>query len=256
MSELKVQELDQKLVVDSRLIAIELGVNHSDWFRNVVIKYQQEIEAEFGVFRFENGKPLKASSGGRPERYAFFTEEQATVLMTYSRNTEQVRKCKRKLVKAFTEAKRIIKEVIPAQNTRIRELELEVELAKQNNYSIDRIALLSQLHGVPTTLVLLGRSHQVLEVEKPTIEVIDKRHNQNVNFVGQTLVQLKDYLQRVYGIKFKSGAEIKRRLEHLGKEDLLSQTPRSVISDYVPRENIDKICQILISGNRQMLLGE
>ena len=81
MSNLPINEKNGVLVVDSRLVARELGVNHGDWFRNVVIKYRQEIEADFGVFRFQNGKPVKASLGGRPEQFAYLTEEQATVLM-------------------------------------------------------------------------------------------------------------------------------------------------------------------------------
>ncbi len=107
MNNLTVRECEGVLVVDSRLVAQELGVNHGDWLRNVVIKYRKELEADFGVFRFENGKPVKGSRGGRPEQFAYLTEEQATVLMTYSRNTEQVRRCKSQLVKAFTEAKKI-----------------------------------------------------------------------------------------------------------------------------------------------------
>ncbi len=42
-------------VVDSRLIAEALGVNHADWFRNVVLKYKDDIEAKFSLLRFENG---------------------------------------------------------------------------------------------------------------------------------------------------------------------------------------------------------
>jgi anti-repressor protein len=98
MSNLTILERNDILVVDSRLVALELGINHGDWFKNVLLKYQQEIEADFGIIGFENGKSLKASHRGRPERFAWLTEEQATVLMTMSRNTEQVRRCKRQLV--------------------------------------------------------------------------------------------------------------------------------------------------------------
>ncbi len=115
MSNLPINEKNGVLVVDSRLVAQELGVNHGDWFRNVVIKYRQEIEADFGVFRFENCKPVKGSRGGRPEQFAYLTEEQAIVLMTYSRNTEQVRSCKRRLVKAFSEAKKILEKTKSTQ---------------------------------------------------------------------------------------------------------------------------------------------
>jgi hypothetical protein len=33
----------------------ELGINHGDWIRNVVAKYQKETEQAFGHLRFENG---------------------------------------------------------------------------------------------------------------------------------------------------------------------------------------------------------
>lgn len=133
MNNLAVEERDKTLVVDSRLVAQELGVKHGDWLRNILIKYQQEIEADFGVIRFENGKPLKGSKGGRPEQYAYLTEEQATVLMTYSRNTEQVRNCKRKLVKAFIEAKKLIssaqtQSILPSAREQLETVELGMNL--------------------------------------------------------------------------------------------------------------------------------
>ena len=55
MSTLSVCEKDGVLVVDSRLIAIELGIKHGDWMRNVVAKYQSQTEQAFGQLRFENG---------------------------------------------------------------------------------------------------------------------------------------------------------------------------------------------------------
>ncbi len=46
MSNLSINKKNGVLLVDSRLVAEELGVNHKDWLRNVVIKYRQEIEAD------------------------------------------------------------------------------------------------------------------------------------------------------------------------------------------------------------------
>lgn len=109
MSDLNVQNIgtdrNAKLVVDSRLIAEVLGIGHGDWIRNVVKKYQSEIEGDFGVIRFENGK---LGEEGRPTVYALLTEDQATCLMTYSKNTDQVRAAKRNLVKSFSKAKDLL----------------------------------------------------------------------------------------------------------------------------------------------------
>ena len=50
------------LLVDSRLIAERLGVGYSDWYRNIILKYQAETEQAFGQLRFENGT-VKSSVG-------------------------------------------------------------------------------------------------------------------------------------------------------------------------------------------------
>lgn len=128
MAELSVFEHDDGfLVVDSRLVADRLGVSHSDWIQNVVRKYQAASEQAFGVIRFENGKPQPGTKGGRPEVFAWLTEEQATFYMTLSRNTPEVVQCKVELVQKFTEAKRLLRQrhgfVEPHTTIYIRRLE-------------------------------------------------------------------------------------------------------------------------------------
>ncbi len=103
-------------------------------------------------------------------------------------------------------------------------------------------------------MALLGRSEGFVEVEKPTIEIIDDKHN--VSFKGQTLKQVKDYLKKRYGLNFKSGAQIKCYLEQLGQAGLIAQTKRSILSDYIPEENLEEVYRILTGGNRQLFLGE
>lgn len=132
MTILSVIERDGVLVVDSRLIAQQLGIEHESFIRNLK-KYQTRIESRFGVIRFEIGKPAVGSKGGRPQDYALLTEPQATGLMTLSKNTEQVVECKLELVEAFEKAKQVIKEVIPTQFQELERIKLELQLiqAKQ-----------------------------------------------------------------------------------------------------------------------------
>ena len=96
------------LVVDSRLITEVLGVGHGPWMTNVVKKYQSEIEEDFGAIHFKNGFNGVGSNGGKAEVYALLSEDQATCLMTYSKNTDQVRAAKRNLVKSFAKAKDLL----------------------------------------------------------------------------------------------------------------------------------------------------
>jgi phage regulator Rha-like protein len=92
------------LIVDSRLIAERLGIEHESFLRTLDI-YQTQIESAFGILRFEIGK---ITGRGRPQKYALLTEEQATFLMTLSRNTPEVIQCKIDLVVAFSRAKDLL----------------------------------------------------------------------------------------------------------------------------------------------------
>lgn len=57
----------------------------------------------FGVLGFQIHKPDKGTLGGRPEKIYHLNEQQATLLITYLRNTEPVKQFKSDLVKAFFE---------------------------------------------------------------------------------------------------------------------------------------------------------
>lgn len=107
---MQVQTVNETLVVDSREVAEVLGVGHSDWMRNVIKKYQCEIEADFGHLRFENGTVTNSVGAVNTVIYCFLTEDQATYLMTLSKNTDEVRAAKRHLVKSFSEAKKLLEE--------------------------------------------------------------------------------------------------------------------------------------------------
>lgn len=65
-------------------------------------EHKHEFE-KFGVLGFEIHKPDKGTLGGRPEKYYHLNEQQATLLITFLRNTEPVLKFKTDLVNAFFE---------------------------------------------------------------------------------------------------------------------------------------------------------
>lgn len=96
-------------IIDSRIIASRLNVNHSDWLQNVILKYQPEIEEEFGKIEFSVLK-TENLKGGRPERIAYLTEGQAYYIASLSKNTQPVKKIKALLVKSFLLAREWYKE--------------------------------------------------------------------------------------------------------------------------------------------------
>ena len=125
MSNLNVTKYKGALVVDSRLIAQELDIKHKN-FLATLNKYIDEIETDWGQVAFETETVINSVGASNCVKYALLTEQQATLLMTYSRNTFQVRQCKRQLVKAFDKAKEIQSSEL---NLRITELENKLETA-------------------------------------------------------------------------------------------------------------------------------
>lgn len=172
MSNLTVIEFDGVLVVDSRLIAERLGVEHES-FMKTLKKHLLQAEQAFGVIRFEIGKPQLGTKGGRPEVFAWLTEEQATFYMTLSRNTLEVVQCKVELVNAFFKAKQII----PAQSQEIERLKLELELAQTQERLMQTTNAIATMHGSGMVALILGKPEAVItktEVVEKTV-LVDER---------------------------------------------------------------------------------
>lgn len=93
------------LVVDSRLIAQQLGIEHKS-FMETIRKFQTQAGQAFGILPFQTGE---IKGRGQPEKYALLSEDMATFYMSLSRNTAEVVQCKIELVKAFSKAKELLK---------------------------------------------------------------------------------------------------------------------------------------------------
>lgn len=110
MTYITVQTVNSQLVVDSRLIAQELGITHKA-LKETARNYKEDLE-ELGTFAVTTAE----SNFGRPETFYYLNEDQATYLMTLSNNTPQVRAAKLQLVKAFRAAKDALQQaMVPAQ---------------------------------------------------------------------------------------------------------------------------------------------
>jgi phage regulator Rha-like protein len=130
MSNLTVIKIDDSLVVDSRLIAEDLGIKHKNLFQNIR-NHQTAIEY-FGQLRFKNETVYNSVGAGNEVAFCYLNEEQATFVMTLSRNTPKVIKCKQNLVRAFSDAKKVIKDhLVPTCQILNEELQnLRQQLAK------------------------------------------------------------------------------------------------------------------------------
>lgn len=203
MSDLLVVEKFDLLVVDSRLIASELGLPHNTWMTNVVRKYQSKIEDNFGVLHFENGKPETGSKGGRPELFAWLTEEQSNFLMTLSRNTDQVVEAKIKLVKAFTEAKKLLVKQAPSQPlTQIQILaSITQQMALQEQQLLQQDARITAIeaeqerlqspHGHYFTVMGFANLHKLKIVPKDAIAK-GRAASQMCRLLGMKVEKIRD----------------------------------------------------------------
>ena len=96
---LEPNKIDSEPFTTSDVIAESAGVKHHA-IQQLIFKHEADFK-EFGVFAFEMRKPPTGSKGGRPETIYHLNEQQATLLMTYLKNTERVRAFKKELVRQF-----------------------------------------------------------------------------------------------------------------------------------------------------------
>ena len=85
---------------DTRLLAKHLGNQHKNVFE-LVKNYKADFE-QLGKVAFQT----EALPSGQLEKFALLNEDQAYLLLTYSRNSAKVRALKVKMVKAFAEVRR------------------------------------------------------------------------------------------------------------------------------------------------------
>jgi phage regulator Rha-like protein len=110
MSEIIVFEHeDGVLVVDSRIIAERLDIQHES-FMKTINKYKKEAEQAFGALRFKIGAREDGNKGGVQPEWVLLNEEQATFYMTLSRNTPDVVQLKLDLVRKFSLAKKLFRQ--------------------------------------------------------------------------------------------------------------------------------------------------
>lgn len=87
-------------------IAEWTGVKHKNVLE-MVRKYAKQLQT-FGLLAFQTRSRLQGKHGGSDVEYALLNEGQATLLITFMRNTEKVIDFKVALVKAFLAAKDLI----------------------------------------------------------------------------------------------------------------------------------------------------
>lgn len=92
------KRIEDEPFTTSEAIAQSAGVERSA-VQQLCVKYQSDLE-EFGRVSFEN-RPLQTRGGVQKVKVYHLNEQQATLIITYLRNTPQVRAFKKELVRQF-----------------------------------------------------------------------------------------------------------------------------------------------------------
>lgn len=127
MNNLQLVEKDGEMLVDSRDVAVALGIEHRSLIRSINVNIS-EIE-EFGALRFQIAVK-KDNLGGEQPKYALLNEDQALFVGTLCRNSKEVIAYKAWLVRGFQAARKILMQ--PArQLTNIELAEMFIQSEKR-----------------------------------------------------------------------------------------------------------------------------
>lgn len=231
-----------ELRLDSRIMADGFGLpNHTSYRTNVLTKYESTF-AELGVIlkmTLDNG-----------EIVWYLNQAQVNFAGTLARNTDKAVNFKLNLVKAFE----IAKQIIPVQNARIQEMQIEIELLKlRKDVTAMQDARLA-LHGFQTLLMLEGRPGAVVTIEVPVTEVVNFSENTTDRILSAE--QLKSEVQKRTGQKLKSMKQFTDALRKAGRDDLMKPVTRAATSEYITPERLDEAIGIVYGKSRQGLIGQ
>lgn len=127
---------DDRLIVTSLVIAEELQIEHKNLLESIR-KYQEPIESNFGRVTFKT-LSLETRGGMQQITLVDLTEDQATFLLTLSRNTPKVVDTKARLVKAFSEAKSKLQgtstldnDLVAALMVRLQKMDAVIEVSQE-----------------------------------------------------------------------------------------------------------------------------
>lgn len=143
--------------------------------------------------------------------------------------------------------------VIPLQNDRIRELELENENLKLRTGLVDLTNTIVGLHGEALGLTIAGLNiGQIIEIKIPVTEVLNPATGKCDEFLDAK--QLASEVARRSGQKVKN-ADFIRKVKSANRDDLILPVTRNMTCEYIRAEDLDEAIDVVFSQSKQRLLG-
>lgn len=166
MDNIEIVNINGELLVDSRLIAEEMDINHKS-LKDTIRKYQTDFE-QFGKVAFETA-PSKASDGrGSGETFYYLNEDQSYLLLTYSNNSDKTRELKIKLIKSFKNA---------------RESKIEKQVNSTDELLIKLIGMVNDLKIKTKLLESASEENKELKNKINNIETSGEKHSGSMHVI-------------------------------------------------------------------------
>jgi phage regulator Rha-like protein len=241
----------EELVVDSRLIAAQLELQHESVIKTIK-KYSANMQA-LGNLRFEIGTVTNSVGATNQVSFCYLNEKQCNMLIGLSKNTHLVVNALQALVIAFDKAKKLITTAIPVQSERIRELELTARIMELEYQALRQKDTMITLYGAELGLTLLGHSGQTVQVEKLVTEVVNPATNNTDRIL--TAEQLKRVVKEKTGQNLKTAKQFADALVKAGRDDLLLAVTRNQTGLYPDADRIDEALEVVYGSSRQRLIS-
>jgi hypothetical protein len=228
-------------------MAQSCGKRYHDWARlSSTTEYLQALEAVAG---YPVTELVQVFQGGTPENQGTWLHPKVALRFAQWCSPQFAVQVDCWIDELITTGK------VQLESENIQGLQLSNDLYDKKIKLMELQNSMLAMHGAPIVLALAGKEDQIVEVEKPTIEVIDSRHN--VRFKGQTTAQLAKHSNKMFGTKFKDGPALVRFLTARGKDNVVAKTLRTVTQDYIPEDFEKEVLQTIKNNTqRQILLGE
>ena len=194
----------------------------------LVRTYQADLE-EFGSLAFETRVTRSDGRGGEPTQYAQLNEQQATLLMSYMKNTEIVRSFKKGLVRAFFEIAKQLK---------------NRPVANLNDPDTLRALLMDYSAEVKALNATVTNKEQVIAAQAPKVEAFNRLEAATDGAMCITnaakCLQIRpkvlfDYLKAKNWIYRRAGSTTLLGYEAKTKQGLLEHKLTSVTTDDVEK---------------------
>ncbi|EOI4923195.1 Rha family transcriptional regulator [Campylobacter jejuni] len=200
---------NETLVTTQNEISI-LTKNDENSIQKLIRTYKADLE-EFGILQFENQLIINSKNVKNYKKIYYLNEQQATLLLTYMKNSESVRNAKKVLVFAFYKMKE-----------KLKNLEQEQEKARFKTLSDENQRLNSLNHHQK-----IGYKSQLAQQKEKYENKIkalkyDLDHKNELSFKRKLsqkeLLELRKILARDYGMICIKEWEMSLFAEKIGKD--------------------------------------